>query len=50
MSLLLLKPKPPTTEVKTRTRIGVRNVIWRGVPKGKRVTLEEVIAILRAGW
>ena len=43
------KKQPPADE-KTRNRVGIRNIIWANVPKGTRVTLDEAIAILRAGW
>ena len=49
MSLLLMPKKRPPDE-KTRNRVGIRNIIWAAVPKGERVTLDEAIAILRAGW
>ena len=51
MSLLLMpKKKPPPADETTRNRVGIKNVIYRSVSKGERVTLAEAIAILRAGW
>ena len=41
--------KQPEPE-KTRNRVGIKNVIYRSVPKGTKVTLGEAIEILRAGW
>jgi hypothetical protein len=57
MSLLLLsrtKADEPAVVVpdttKTRNRVGIRNIIYGSMDKGQRVTLDEAIAILRAGW
>lgn len=44
---LLLRPR---AVVKTRNRTGIRNVFWQAMGRGERVTLEQAIAILRAGW
>ena len=48
---LLMRPKvkPPEPE-KTRNRVGIRNVFYQAMQRGERVTLEQAIAILRAGW
>lgn len=35
---------------RTRNRTGIKNIIWSAMDKGDRVTLEEAIAILKAGW
>ena len=47
---LLLRPRKPTEAEKTRNRVGIKNIVYANVPKGTRVTLDEAIAILRAGW
>ena len=46
---LLLTPKPKPLE-KTRNRSGIRNIVYKAMEQGERVTLEQAIAILRAGW
>ena len=47
---LLLRPKKPPVDEKTRNRVGIKNVVYAALPKGTKVTLDEAIAILRAGW
>lgn len=36
--------------LKTRNRTGIRNLLWRAMERGQKVTLAEAIAILRANW
>ena len=53
MSLLLMpkkKPEPDPEPEKLRNRVGIKNVVYAALPKGTKVTLDEAIAILRAGW
>ena len=39
---LLLTPKPKTAEPpKLRNRTGIKNLIYRAIPKGQRVTLDD---------
>jgi len=42
--------RTPTQAPKTRNRKGVRNLLWAQMQPFERVTLEDAIAILRAGW
>ena len=44
-----MRPKAPPVEP-TRNRTGIRNIVYAALGKGERVTLDEAIAILRAGW
>lgn len=51
MSLLTLRSDPPPPpEPKTRNRSGIVGIFERALPSGQKVTLEEAIAILKAGW
>ena len=50
MSLLMMPKKAPEPVEKTRNRVGIKSIVYAAVPKGERVTLDEAIAILRAGW
>ena len=50
MTLLLTPKLAPPDPPKTRNRVGIRAIIWRNVPKGTKVTLDEAIALLRANW
>ena len=46
---LLLTPRG-TPVAKTRNRTGCRNLFYTAMAQGERVTLEQAIAILKAGW
>ena len=46
---LLLTPRG-TPVAKTRNRTGIANIFKRAMERGERVTLEQAIAILKAGW
>lgn len=51
MSLLVRSSSPPPPpEEKTRNRVGIKAIFTRELAKGQKVTLEQAIAILRAGW
>ena len=41
--------KQPEPE-KTRNRTGIANIYKRAMKRGERVTLDQAVAILRAGW
>lgn len=47
--MLVFRPRPAPGP-KTRNRVGIRSIVWAAVPKGEKVTLEQAIAILKAGW
>jgi hypothetical protein len=51
MMMLLLRGRdaPPEPE-RTRNRTGICNIFKRAMATGQKVTLDEAIVILRAGW